>query len=157
MDDPPDWLPEIFEFDGDWNAFVDAVYAKFCDDVVRSIVLFQGSRVSVRRVPETDGKGFGFWHCVSEGHDETSRTPDLSRCERICWIRAVIENHPDPRIDHWTNQRGRDTHHLLWLDEEYLVVLAQRNGYFLLKTAYLTQRGHTVRRLRKERDSSKNG
>ena len=157
MDDPPDWLPEIFEFEGDWNAFINAVYAKFCDDLVRNTVLFQGSRVSVRRKPETDGKGFGFWHCVSEGQDETSRIPDLSRCERICWIRAVIENHSDPRIDHWTNERGRETNHLLWLDEQYLVVLAQRNGYFLLKTAYLTEREHKIRKLRKERDDSKNG
>lgn len=158
MDERPDWLPDLIEFEGDWNAFVEVVYTRFCDDLVHNKVWFRGDRVSVRRSPESQGKGFGFWHCVSEGgRHEESRVPDLDRCRRICWIRAIIENCSDPRVDHWTNQRGRETNHLLWFDEQYLVVLAERSGYYLLKTAYLTEREHTRRKLRRERDAAKNG
>lgn len=156
MDDLPEWLPGLIEFGGEWNAFIDDVYAKFCDDLVHNRVSFQGTRVSVRRMPESNGKGYGFWHCVSEGQHEDARIPDLERCKRVCWIRAIIENHGDPSISHWTNRRGTETNHLLWLREQYLVVLAERSDYYLLKTAYVTGREHTKAKLRRERDTAKN-
>lgn len=157
MNADPDWLPELLEFAGDWNAFVDAVYARFVEDLVQHQTHFRGVRVGVRHHPASCGKGHGFWHCVSEGGLEDARTPDLERCRRITWIRAIVENATRPEVQHWTNQRGGETRHLLWFREEYLVVLAERQGYYLLKTAYPTNREHTKRKLRKERDQAKNG
>lgn len=157
MNAAPDWLPELLEFAGDWDAFVDAVYARFVEDLVSHQVRFNGQRVGVRRHPESRGKGYGFWHCVSEGGLEHERTPDLERCRRIGWIRAIIENASSPEVQHWTNRRGAETRHLLWFREEYLVVLAEREGYYLLTTAYPTNREHTRRKLRLERDQAKNG
>jgi hypothetical protein len=150
----PGWLPPLIEFDGDWAAFEDAVYARFCDDLVRTPVTFNGCRVSVRRHPESRGRGYGFWHCVSEGGLEEERTPDLDRCKRVGWIKAIIENADKPEIDCWTNKRGSEVCRLLWYREEYLIVLAERSGYYLLKTAYLTDRHHTKRKLRAERDNA---
>lgn len=153
MHEAPDWLPELLDFAGDWSSFVEHVYDSFCNDFVSGAVTFRGVRIGVRRVPESQGKGSGFWHCVSEGRNEDDRVPDLDRCRRIRWIRAVIENAEAPEVDHWTNKRRGETHHLLWYNEDYLVVLAERTGYFLLKTAYLTDREHTRRKLRAERDA----
>lgn len=115
-------------------------------------MLFRGQSVAVRRIPETKGKGFGFWHCISTGEDEDDRTPDLERCKRIAWIRALIENADHPDIDCWSNTRGREKCWLLWFREEYLVVLAERNGYYLLKTGYCTVRARYIEKLRRERD-----
>lgn len=157
MKDTPEWLPSLFEFTGEWNTFVDEVYEQFCGDFIRRQILFQGLRISVRRHPESCGKSFGFWHCVSDGALEDERIPDLERCRRIGWIRVIIENCDKSDVEHWTNQRRGETSHLLWCREEYLVVLAERDGYFLLKTAYLTNRSHTHRKLRKECDQAKNG
>lgn len=153
----PDWLPELYVFAGDWNSFIDEVYDIFLANLVHNKVLFQGLRVGVRRHPESRGKGYGFWHCVSEGGLEDERAPDLERCKRIGWIRAIIENGNKPEVEHWTNQRGSETCHLLWYREEYLVVLAERDGFYLLKTAYLTDRSHTRRSLREECDRTHNG
>jgi hypothetical protein len=164
MDSPPHWLPallELSDFGGVWDAFIDAVYARFCNDFVHGRVKFAGKRVSVRRHPESRGKGYGFWHCVQEGAIEEDRVPDLARCERIDWIRAVIENAGDPLVERWVNERQGERNELLWLGEEFLVVLADRGGvggaepYMLLKTAYYTDRGHTRRRLRAECDAYK--
>jgi hypothetical protein len=136
------------------------VYARFCNDFVHGRVLFEGKRVSVRRHPESRGKGYGFWHCVQEGAIEEKRVPDLARCARIGWIRAVIENAGDPLIERWVNGRNGERNDLLWLGEEFLVVLADRGGgaepYMLLKTAYCTDHGRTQRRLRAECDAYKN-
>lgn len=157
MNGPADWLPDLLEFAGDWSAFVDAVYARFVEDLVTRQAQFRGLRVGVRRHPESRGKCYGFWHCVSEGGLEDERLPDLDRCRRIGWIRAIIENAATPEVQYWTNQRGGETRHLLWFREEYLVVLAERQGYYLLKSAYPTNREHTRRMLRKERDQAQNG
>ena len=157
MNGDPDWIPEFLEFAGTWDTFVDKVYERFLDDLVRQQSLFLGQRVGVRRHPESWGKGHGFWHCVSEGGLEDERVPDLERCRRIGWIRAVIENADGPDVECWTNARGREMCHLLWYREEYLVVLAARNDFFLLKTAYLTDRPHTKRKLRAEADRAKKG
>ncbi len=152
----PSWLPPLMElsaYNGNWANYLDAVYDRFRADMLSSKLLFRGSRVSVRRIPETKGKGYGFWHCISEGEDEDDRIPDLERCKRIGWIRAVIENADAPEVDCWNNRRGRETHWLLWFREEYLVVLAERKEYYLLKTGYYPK-GRRIERLRAERNAA---
>lgn len=89
---------------------------------------------------------------------EAERKPDLRRCERLRWIGWVIENalvHPE--INEWQNRRRTEINTLLWYREEYLVVLAQRQEYWLLKTAYCTDRSHRINKLRRERDNFLNG
>lgn len=163
MSESPAWLPALMllsDYDGRWNAYVEAVYARFKDDMLTNQPKFDGMWVRSRRDPIYDGKYAGFWHCVSEGKDEAERTPDLRRCERIGWLRPVIvEAHAAEEIDVWRNQRQRDTRRLLWFNEEYLVVLAertrQRDGfqYMQLVTAYCTTEESRKEKLRKERDS----
>lgn len=120
---------------------------------------FQGLWVRCRRDPiEGDGKEAGFWHCVSEGPNELDRVPDLRRCERIAWIRAVLENSAKDGVDVWKNDRQGDERTLVWYREEYLVVLATRRRhrdgfvYYQLITAYETKEHHRTRKLRRERD-----
>ena len=104
-------------------------------------------------MPETAGRWALFWHLVQEGRVEDERTPVLRRCERLRWVRWVIEKASvHPEIEEWQNTRGGETNTLLWYREEYLVVLAQRRDYWLLRTAYCTDQPHRVRLLRQERD-----
>lgn len=58
-----------------------------------------------------------------------------------------------PGIEEWQNSRKNTINTLLWYREEYLVVLAQRQGYWLLKTAYCTSQTRRVSQLRRERDN----
>lgn len=65
-----------------------------------------------------------------------------------------IENAPThAEIDEWQNRRGTEINTLLWYREEYLVVLAQRQNYWLLKTAYCTEQRGRIEKLRRERDA----
>ena len=85
-------------------------------------------------------------------HVEDDRTPDLRRCERIRWVRWVIQNAPThAEIDEWQNTRGTEVNTLLWFREEYLVVLARHQGYWLLRTAYCTEKSGRIRQLQRER------
>jgi hypothetical protein len=91
---------------------------------------------------------------LQEGRVEDDRPPDLRRCERIRWVRWAIENAPThAEIDEWQNTRSTEVNTLLWYREEYLVVLAQRRDYWLLKTAYCTTQGGRIAKKRRERDA----
>lgn len=146
-------LVSLSDFKGDWNAYEEALYEIFMADLVKAGLHFGTVRVTCKRHDEHAGRWFTFWHLIQEGEIEDDRTPDLRRCERLRWVRWVIENaSTHSEIDVWENVRGTNRNILLWFREEYLVVLAERRDYLLLKTAYCTNQSGRVRKLRKERD-----
>jgi len=155
-----DWLPSLLrleDFDGDWERYINEVFSVFYRDFVSSQPKFQNRWVRCRR-DLIRGKEAGFWHCTSDGADEFNRIPDLRRCERIGWIRAVIEHYQEDKVDCWANDRRGEKRWLLWLNEEFLVILAERTRkrdgfrYFQLITAYCTDEENRKAKLRKERD-----
>lgn len=73
--------------------------------------------------------------------------------QREC-IRRVCENATtQPELDEWQNRRRTERNTLLRYREEYLVVMAQRRDYLLLKTAYCTERRGRIASLKRERDA----
>ena len=136
----PDWLPDLVlfqEYGGDWNAYLDAIYAYFEQDFVHSKPEFRGRRLGLKRHPEYEGKYATFWHMTSEGSKEEERTPDFRRCERIRWPKPIIENDSDPAIKIWAEKRnGNNRIHIWYEDEGYLVVLDDRGDYILPWTAF---------------------
>lgn len=144
MSQPPALLP----FQGDWAIYEENIYDAFLDSFVRASVQFRGVRVSTQFRPETRGKGYSFWHTISEAPDrnnrnEDDRIPDLRRCERILWIRWVIENAGNDDFLWWENQRQGNTHVVIWArNHDFAVVLAKRSDYYVLKTAYAELKPH---------------
>ena len=164
MPDVPPWLPPQEPFEGDWDSLLGRLYARFVTDIVRGRLTFRDRRIAIRKHPPTDGKEYGFWHCISEGALEAERIPDPERCRRIGWIRAVIENCNDPLVESWVEQRNGQTDHILWFREEYVLVLSERGraaeGFpecYLLKSAFCTLLPHQKRKKRKARDKSQEG
>jgi len=157
MSELPDWLPSLVYFNdygGDWNRYLDALYAFFRQDFIDSKPVFQGRRLGLKQHPLSHGKEATFWHMISEGSNEEDRLPDFRRCERIRWPKPVIEHDHDPVIKVWRNQRRGEDRICLWLvPENYLVVLADRGEYILPWTAYLVEQPHQQRKLQKEYDA----
>ena len=152
------WLPELIclgDYGGVWPRYVEAVYAVFKRDFIDSQPILCGKSVQCRR-ELVDGKEAAFWHCTSEGPDEQQRVPDLRRCERIGWARAIIEHSRDASVQTWSVRKSRDKRTFLWCAEEYLIVLGQRKRTWQLITAFPTDRGHTVKKLRREAEKAKN-
>lgn len=150
---PPNLVP-FAAFNGDWKAYEAELHSIFISEIAGGSLQFAGVRVGCRRNPETAGRWASFWHLVQEGRVEDDRTPDLRRCERIRWVRWVIENaRTHTEIDEWQNMRGTEINTLLWYREEYLVVLARRQNYCLLRTAYCTEKSGRIAQLRRERDA----
>jgi hypothetical protein len=148
------------DYDGNWNAYLDAIYAWFKQDFIDTKPIFQGRKLGLKRYPMTNGKEATFWHMIQEGAVESERTPDLRRCERIRWPRPIIESNGTPDIKIWRNKRGREERVCLWfVRENYLVIWADRKDYILPWTAYLVEQPHRQRKLQKEYEGycKKNG
>jgi hypothetical protein len=156
-----DWLPPLVllaDYQGNWDKYLDAVYACFKQDFIDNHPAFQERRLQLKRHPVEQGKEATFWHLISEGMIEEDRTPDLRRCERIRWPRPVIEKGTEPPLKIWANKRRGENRICLWLEEdEYLVILSERSGYLLLWTAYLATFPHQKRKLQKEYEAFKAG
>jgi len=155
MSNAPEWLPALRlldELGGDWHRFLLELYNLFYRDFRMSRPRFRGLPV-VYDTRISEGKEEGFWHLISEvDKDSGDRNVVLRRCERIAWVRPIIEQADDPRVSVWSNRRGTHRRILLWLEEQdYLVVLEEKKKFFVLVTAYCTDSEHTRRRLRQER------
>ena len=147
-------LPAIVPFHGNWPRYVEEIYQVYVESVANARLTFKELPISCQYRPESQGKHFGFWHVISEGEIEDDRTPDFRRCERITWIAYLIVNaESDANISWWENKRGSNTHVVIWHEtENFVVILAARNGYYMLKSAYCSKSGR-VKAFIKERDN----
>lgn len=145
MEKPPDlsWLPPLVPYDeeGDWDEYLERVYAIFKKDFIDSRPMFRGVRLGLKRHPEIDGKAATFWHMISDGPEEAKRVTKFERCAPVAWPRAVIDAAGDAsRVNCWAYRRGREDRIGLALkDFSYLVVLADRGDYVLPWTAYFVK------------------
>jgi hypothetical protein len=106
-------------------------------------------------------KGFSFWHVISEAPDrqnrnEGDRIPDLRRCERIRWIAQAIQ-HASNGTDGfiwWESQRKSEVRVVIWAEPwDFVVILAKRREYYLLKTAFCELKPHRRRTFEREREA----
>jgi hypothetical protein len=155
---PPPWLPALVtlaDHGGDPDAYLAALYGFFTADFITTRPRFRGETLALKRHPMSRGKEATFWHVISEGATEDERLLDMRRCERIRWPRPVIEHEAEPVVRVWKNQRGCDERICLWLEAaEYLIVLARREKYLLLWTAYPVIEPHRKRKLQREYDEA---
>lgn len=150
----PDWLPPLIRLDdygGDWQRYEDEIYGWFVHDFVDSRPHLEGKPVILKAGSSLRGRHNTFWHLISEGRQESERVPDLRRCERIRWPRALIDAADSGSVLRWRTRRtGRPRAVLALSDFSYCVVLSEHPSYFVLWTAYPVDRHHTERRLRRE-------
>ncbi|MCD6390205.1 MAG: hypothetical protein J7L69_12400 [Desulfobulbaceae bacterium] len=154
MSTVPKWLLPLVlfnDYNGDWDAYLEAIYSYFKKDFVDTKPVFRGKRLGLKRHPLTQGKEATFWHMIQQGDREADRTPDFRRCERIRWPKPIIEHDREDAIKVWWNQRRGEQRICLWFEQEnYLVILADRGRYILPWTAYLVEQPHRQRKLQKE-------
>lgn len=158
----PGWLPALVDFAdhaGDWDAYLEALYVAFQDDWVRRPPTdFDGKRVALKKHPELEGKSATFWHFISSGPVEDERLPDLRRCERIRWPRAMMDAIESGNICAWKNDRRGEVRYIVALtDFSYVLVIADRGEYVLPWTAYTVEQEHRRQKLEDEYQAAKKG
>ena len=125
-------------------------------------IKYNGLEVRMKHYPPDYGETTGFYHMICENYnhtgDESDRMPNLQRCERIKWPKEMIEWCATNcnSIWVWENERHKKKNVLIYCPEEnYLVVLAKRNEYYLLTTAYVVEYENAKRDLIKEYNAYK--
>jgi hypothetical protein len=139
------------EYENDWSKYIEAVYQIFCEDLKYSKLRYNNERVFLKRHPFYHGKEKSFWHLTSEGLIEDQRLPSLRRCERVRWIRFVIENSNKSFVKIWKNTRFNKLNVCFAIESfEYIVILGERSGYYVFLSAYPVERERKRERFREE-------
>lgn len=133
----PEWLPEIIQWDGDWEKYVETIYDAYSRTYTEaSPFYYRGMVVKSRKRPVANEKDGGFWHIIGGSNGE----PEPRRCERVLWARAIIENSDDDRVLVWEEPSRHDggvTDVVFWAkDLDYYVIIAKRNRYWVIRSAY---------------------
>ncbi len=156
------WLPPKCKYDSkqeNWESYEDKLYQIFTDDFINRICQFMGKDIRLCFHPIRNYKAETFNHIISKEEEKGSKVREVNilRCERIAWIRAIIENHdcnpddciiPCDGVKVWKNKKKR--YHLLFEKERYLVVLEDRGSFMLLITAFYLEYDNAIRKRRKE-------
>lgn len=139
----PAWLTSLItlaDFGGDGKAYIDHLYSIFNRDFVDSETQFRGKKVIFDNVIE-DGKFRGFTHITTEENKATKeRELCLRRCERLEWIKLMIENETDPGVlvweqIHYTPKRVSVRTFIFIENEDFLIILNPIKGEQFLVTA----------------------
>jgi len=155
----PSWIPPLITFEsysGNWVNYENALYTIFEKDFIKSKPVLNGKPVFCIKDPMFQGKFFTFCHITTEGGPrEEDRTPDIRRCERISWLKKIIENSTDSCIKTWentrTNKKSRNkkrTNILFDENGETIHMVLSRNAKsYILITVYYVDRPHNRQKL----------
>jgi hypothetical protein len=133
------------------------IYAAYERDFIHSRPTFRGVEVHPKRHPEYQGRCGTFWHVTSQTING-SRVIRPNRCERIQWIRAMIEaTSVEGRVCVYCveHEGGELRWEIALPDFSYVVVLASRaeGSHLLLWTAFEQEQDHRRRKARKKYDA----
>src|SRR5689334_20794264 len=123
----PSWLPSTIGCDPWSSETYEMLYTEFKRSLKGKLSL-DGKRVWF--FPEkVDGKEAIFWHLTTrkdiivyydnkgrKKYKDGERLPDLPRCDKLHWVRAIIENCNHPDVLFWDYQEDKGTvNTYLWL------------------------------------------
>lgn len=141
----PEWLPEIASVNPWTDTTYEMLYEIFCRDIRDHHLKYADHDVWI--FPEMeDGKEIIFWHLTTrESKPKTvprrkrrfrqedlltaksERLPDLRRCERLPWVKPLIENPSATEILAWDYQEGnRSIKTYIWIKESDFVVILKK-------------------------------
>jgi hypothetical protein len=157
----PDWLPEIASVNPWTESTYEMLYTIFCRDIRDYNLRYSGN--DVWSFPDIeDGKEIIFWHLTTrnvkrkkiprrkrkyypEGQTdaEIARLPDLRRCERLPWVKPLIEHQSEPEVLAWDYEEGdRTIKTYAWIKDNDFVVIMKKypDGKRRLITSFYVDR-----------------
>lgn len=153
-------IVELNSFRGNWSKYESFLYEIFIKDFVDSKPLLHKKPVNYRRHPEIENKLQSFFHITSVDTSLTTnpndRIPDLRRCEKIHWVRIIIDAYENKKVCNqcqcgfvkcWAEKwRNNVRWHLLFEEAKFMVVVEEREDYCLLVTSFHLEYSHQIKK-----------
>lgn len=162
----PSWLSPLVrleDFKGDSDAYLKALFSIFERDFVTSSPEYDGKPVLYDK-GDDNGKPRAFVHVTTEEDKQSGdRVLSLRRCERIAWIRPIIEHHDDPAILVWkkeqvTNRRKALRVYFFFAQEDFLLILEKlKHGHYLITAIYVDNPRQKEKHLKAHQKYTQNG
>jgi len=149
------WLPPIIDSSeyADWDKFLEEIYRIFKRDFLEGDTLSYRSAPVIINSDLERGKEKTFWHLTHRTEKGKKwgkrKIRDVSRAERLPWIRPVIANSGEKDILDFDFFEGQGTvRSYLWLKKwNFVVILESQNQSYLLVTAYHLDHNRQVQQL----------
>lgn len=145
-------------FRGDLKAYIEALYKIFKRDFIDNDLIFEGKKVDIIHEKYYDGKERSFWHIISEGEQDSDRTPVSRRAETLPWTRALIEDKQECcDYKKWIkfHDKTNKNRYYIWCSAiNYMVILEDRGPIFKLITAFKVQE-YNVKKYNREYEKYK--
>jgi hypothetical protein len=149
----PSWLPELFNVNPWSDRTYELLYEIFHTNFVASKASHNGTPVLVSQTKE-EGKEITFWHITTREDKECEqRLPDHRRCERLPWLKPMLEDSDKPDVLAWEHTEGDGVIKVyVWLKEhDYIAIMKKTSkGRLILLTAYWIEYGNIKRKLMKK-------
>lgn len=147
-------LSEIINIDNiEATEIFEVLYDYFCQDFIdNKTFLNKNIYINPKSYQKEDGKELVFWHLTSKKTSYTKkvgrryvkcieRLTDYRRCERLPWIRKIIENHSSNSIkSFYYMEKTKRVRLYLWAYEnDFLVILEKigQNSSYLVTSFYI--------------------
>ena len=151
-------------FNNNFTEYENYLYSIFLKDLFNMKIFYKGKPVSLKRYPIYNNKEESFYHltCKNYNGDSSKRDPDFRRSERLHWIKPSIETEHSIICkqncflvyEKETNNKIRT--HLLNKEDRYLIILEERNDYYLLITAFYIEYDNALDKKVKDYENYKN-
>jgi len=142
----PEWTGSLItlkDCDGDSQKYIEVLFQVFKKDFIDSRPTFRGKPVLFDKTLDGD-KPSTFVHITTETDLKTKqRILSLRRCERIAWLRKIIDNHSDSNVLVWTkihfSKRRKTNRVCLYLEcGDYLIILDENiRGFYVITGIYV--------------------
>lgn len=149
-------IPDLIylsDFGGDFESYVAAAYDLYNATFAAKTFYWNGKKIAHKKHPEIKGMSATFWHITSSGDSEENKVPDLRRYETIAWPAFILNYclYECKELLMWRNRRKGKARVLFWCrDIDYVVILEEREDFYIFWTAYPVKYDHTRRQFLRE-------
>lgn len=159
-----EWLPELIKFDTMIeDEIIEILYKIFKTNIHNRSFSYEGKEVHFRKDPLWKNKEESFFHMISDKnlHNNSYYSLNMDRARRLLWSKALILHSPC-RVQsakkcckgvlswHFLYNGKKDRVKILHSEYRYLVILENRDNYWLFITGYYIENGYKHKDLIKE-------
>ena len=143
-------LPDLYSFPG-WDKYTqyeDHLFKEYIEHIKNEYIKYKGKIVRFKYYEPYNGRDEAFYHIICNKpigrNGNKSFEPSMERSQRLLWCKAIIENEPCLEkccegIFTWEelNPHTNIKQTVLYLKRyRYIVILEERENYWLFITAY---------------------